>query len=430
MPIPNFQKRFILVLVIFATFLLLPTHVVADVQVTDSFAKTLTKISKTKVREDIIAWLKTEDPIAGIIARNLIVKVIEGQSEEEIVKSSIESATELAFLNNISGMVTKNIETNKDIISQAKAVGWSEDELVAYASLYLYFSQCLKYKIYVPNFIFTEYKQERTILENFKTPQNKKWITKLFKETIAADKHKNNNSLSDVRSLELFKINILQKLGYKRSAENIGELEKQIKNHYFSTANITTSSVTAQIQNMFLNQYTKNNLKLTDEENALTSFSQQLMLPLAAFLQHTSTPEETKLNLIQATKTTLADLLKNSASNNLLSYHILLSGSLNQTTKLQPGKTISYAIFSIQDQLRIYLWEHNLFVYSGGVIDPILRGIILKSDHEVQWPFGIGVDYQNWSICVGVGVGINNLSQPLGIVGTIGYKIPISDIVW
>jgi len=144
-------------------------------------------------------------------------------------------------------------------------------------------------------------------------------------------------------------------------------------------------------------------------------------------------PQEIQNQLIEALTNLFKDWLQSiSQIHNTFSYQFLLSGTWLPNN----------LDFTVQDQLRLNwdnkIWyligdgqlplpKNSIYLYTGGIIDPILKKTILK-DATTYYPVGLGFQYNQWNICIGVGIPFNNLKQPSYSLLTIGYEIPFWDI--
>ncbi len=172
-----------------------------QINVSETFQKTLKRIAKEKVKTEVISWVTTQDPIKGIIARDLIAQVLDGKDETTLLRSTTNVVTTMMFLGGIKQHVEKLVDSTAGILDQAKSAGWNRGQLVAYSCLYYFYSERLKNNLYVSPEIL-KMSEEKSRIESFKSEGDRKWTVIVSGKLVSLRRTDKDLSV-DVRVLEV-----------------------------------------------------------------------------------------------------------------------------------------------------------------------------------------------------------------------------------
>jgi len=173
-----------------------------QVNVSDAFQNTLKKIAKEQVKKKVIFWVTERDVVGGIVGRDLIAQLLDGKDRTTLLHSTTNVVSTMLFLGGIKMYIDSLVDKNPEIVGQAKSVGWSREQLVGYSCLYYYYSERIKYNLYVSPEI-RKMSEEKNRIELFQTTSTKKWTTIVAGRLISARRVEKNISV-DVRVLEFY----------------------------------------------------------------------------------------------------------------------------------------------------------------------------------------------------------------------------------
>ena len=181
--------------------MLLTSNLYGQVNVSEAFQNTLKKVAKERVKEDVISWITEQDVIGGIVGRDLIAQLLDGKDEATLLRSTTNVVSTMLFPRGYQSVQSKKlVQENPDVIEQARSAGWTKEQLIGYSCLYYYFSERIKYKLYVSPEIL-KMSQEKSRIESFKTSSGRKWTVVVSGRLIRARREDKNLSV-DVRILE------------------------------------------------------------------------------------------------------------------------------------------------------------------------------------------------------------------------------------
>jgi len=172
-----------------------------QLNVSDTFQKTLKRIAKEKVKSEVISWITEQDPIKGIVARDLIAQLLDGKDEGTLLRSTTNVITAMMFLGGIKRYVETLVDSTTGIEEQAKSAGWTRDQLVGYSCLYYFYSERLKNNLYVSPEIL-KMSEEKSKIESFKSEGDRKWTVIVSAKLIGLRRSDKDLSV-DVRALEV-----------------------------------------------------------------------------------------------------------------------------------------------------------------------------------------------------------------------------------
>jgi hypothetical protein len=389
-----------------------------DVTATDSFLKVVKKIAKRESRDAVVKYITEKDPQAGIIARDLVEKIIEAQTQDEIIRSTVEVVTTMMFLENIQPSINQLIAENPEILKQANAVGWDQSKLAAYSGLYYFFSERLKYNLPVPSEIYTQYKYERTAIEGL-TSGKSKWSTVVSRQ-LTPQKHASKNwYIADVRAVLLFQQMLLNRInGISYTGENLmaETLTKALKIECINTPEALLDEIAKQ----YINSLKKWNSDIDTQQLSEKLASSAVILPIfqvlipenIALLGTSNVKEEIVKSVTIVLESWLDDLNKSA----LVSYHIALSGQYSHVE--------SDLRFSMQDQFRINVFNPS-FGFIGGFMDPTLQ----SATNNKKIPIGIGYQFTDrWAGYLFLDYFLNDLKLGPDLGVGIGYQLKLSDL--
>ncbi|KAA3616988.1 MAG: hypothetical protein D8M58_04680 [Calditrichaeota bacterium] len=408
--------------------LLLSSFSYSQVEFSSAFKQTVETIAKEHTRKAVINWLTEQDPVLGIIGRDLIGQIINSADQDELVYSVTDVLTTSLFIYNLQNYIKPLLKDNPQIVEQAKAIGWTEQQLLAYSSLYFYFSERIKYDLYITPYIF-ELQNEKDKVELL-TINNKKWRTMVSRELVV--QRQAGHADIDVRIFNIFQASIIHYISSgelkfaisdsilnKLKKEYLGEIDwlKAIKSG--SVKHISAVTLALLYKNLNkdkkksngfgieqINDLVRPYLNLVSENNLLT-------------LRQT----EFKRQAMQVVKTSFSKWLDKYQSDQFrFDYSFMLASNyISRDDKIR---------FIMQDQVRFgYFWKDaSLFLYLSGVIDPLLQEAF--SDDKKYYLSGLGYSHSNFNISVGAAVPYTNFKKK-NIRATIilGYELPLIDYI-
>ena len=437
------MKRVFLSLVL----IVLPLHLVdAQVNVSEAFQKTIKKIAKEQVKKEVVNWVGKQDVVLGIVARDLITQLIDnGNDQRAILKSTANVTTTMLYLAGVRKLVEESVEKNPEVIDSARQHGFSKEEFVGYSALYYYFSERLKYKLYVSSEILKMQNIKNTI-ESLRLKDGKKWVVE-FSKYVTPLKHGEKYWWLDVRFLEYAQYGFSKLL-----------IEPKTFAVSVESAKVSLSS---SVKNFDFNSIDGIKLLKRIAENLIqanTGSFRANVFVLDKFLLDTQPPEAT--NLIARTDTVINNILAEPFNNLIQTCDLgfvdaenakdvilsivrqLLEEWMNAASR--SGWKFEYTFslggtylnsysrsvdFTILDQFRLVRrWESvSAYAFIGGVFDPIIKNTVYKEGIKV-YLVGVGAQYSNFHINLVLGIPYTDLKGEYGKGISVGYAIPIFDL--
>ncbi len=341
-------------------FFFLPILAFSQVEFSSAFKQTVETIAKDHTRKAVINWLTEQDPVLGIIGRDLIGQIINSADQDELVYSLTDVLTTSLFIYNLQSYIKPMIRQNPQILSQAELVGWNEPELLAYSSLYFYFSERLKYNLFITPYIF-ELQDEKNKIESLKLG-NKKWRTVVSRELVV--KRRAGHADIDVRVFNIFQAamnHYLRNTEIKFSVNDF--LLNKLKKEYAGDINLSwvkaiDSKNVVKISATMLTLLYKN---VSRDKKESRSFSieqiNELVRPYLNLVSEnnlsTMRTAEFKIQAIQVVKSSFGKWLEKYQSDQFrFDYSFMLASSyIGQDDKVR---------FIVQDQVRFgYFWKSS-----------------------------------------------------------------------
>jgi hypothetical protein len=420
----------------------------AQVNVSEAFQKTIKKIAKEQVKKEVVNWVGKQDVVLGIVARDLITQLIDnGNDQRAILKSTANVTTTMLYMAGVRKLIEDSLKVHAEVIDSAKQHGFSKDELIAYSALYYYFSERLKYKLYVSSEILKMQNIKNTI-EGLKLKDGKKWVTE-FSGFLTRLKHneKDRYLWLDVRVLEFaqfgFSKLLIEPKAFIASVESAKvSLSSSVKDTNFNS--IDGVKLLKRIAEYLIQANTgsfKANVFVLDK-----SLLDTQPLDAANLIARTDTVINNILaepfnNLIQTSDLGFVDA-ENAKDVILSIVRQLLEEWMNAVSR--SGWKFEYTFslggtylnnysssidFTILDQFRLVRrWESvSAYAFIGGVFDPIIKNTVYKEGIKV-YLVGVGAQYSNLHINLVLGIPYTDLKGEYGKGVSLGYAIPIFDV--
>jgi hypothetical protein len=436
---------------IFIILFIISQILCGQVTVSDAFQNTLKKISKERVKNEIIDWISKQDILVGIVSKDLITQLIDnGKNEEAVLKSTANVTATMLYLGGIKRIAESFLEEHIELVDSSKKSGLNQNELIAYTALYYYYSERIKYNLYVSSEIL-KMQNIKTTIANLQTKEGQ-LLPAVFGRYISKIKHGSEAKeliWLDVRVLEYIQLNftklLLDPTNYRVSVEStLISLRSVVKDT--SLTNTTGMRFLKETSQNLIEAYQKSykvnsffilDKSLLDNDNVeieriLTLKSDDVNNILA----------EPFNNLIQSSEYSFVDM--DGARKVLVSIvRQLLEQWINGSKqsgwkwdyKFALGGTYfsnySQSIdFTILDQLRFEKnWESSsFFIFVGGFFDPLIKNTIYKGGVKVYLA-GIGYQYSGISLNIVLGIPYTDLEGKYGNGLTVGYEVPIFDAV-
>jgi hypothetical protein len=411
-------------------FFFLPILAFSQVEFSSAFKQTVETIAKDHTRKAVINWLTEQDPVLGIIGRNLIGQIINSADQDELVYSLTDVLTTSLFIYNLQSYIKPVLRQNPQILSQAELMGWNEQELLGYSSLYFYFSERLKYNLFITPYIF-ELQDEKNKIESLKLG-NKKWRTVVSRGLVV--KRRAGHADIDVRVFNIFQAAMNH---YLRNTEikflvNDSLLNK-LKKEYAGDMNLSwvkaiDSKNVVKISATMLTLLYKN---VNRDKKETRSFSieqiNELVRPYLNLISENnlSTMRTTvfKRQAIQVIKSSFGKWLEKYQSDQFrFDYSFMLASNyIGKDDKVR---------FVVQDQVRFgYFWKSSgLFLYISGVIDPLFQEAF--SEDKKYYLSGLGYSYSGFNLSLGAAIPYTNFDKKnIRASFILAYELPLTEYI-
>jgi hypothetical protein len=392
-------------------FCLLPVLAFSQAEFSSAFKQTVETIAKDHTRKTVIDWLTEQDPVLGIIGRDLIGQIINSADQDELVYSLTDVLTTSLFIYNLQSYIKPLLKQNPQILSQAEILGWNEQELLAYSSLYFYFSERLKYNLFITPYIF-ELQDEKDKIEALKLG-SKKWRTVVSRELVV--QRRADHAEIDVRLFNIFQAALNHYLRSKEIKFSVNEtLLNKLKNEYVGDINLSwvkaiDSQDAVKISATMLTLLYKN---VNRDKKQSRSFSieqiNELVRPYLNLVSEnnlsTMRTAAFKQQAIQVVKSSFGKWLEKYQSDQFrFDYSFMLASNyIGKDDKVR---------FVVQDQVRFgYFWKNaGLFLYVSGVIDPLLQEAF--SEDKKYYLSGLGYSYSGFNLSLGAAIPYTNFDK-------------------
>ena len=421
-----------------------------QINISETFQKTLKKIAKERIKSEVIAWVTEQDPTSGIIARDLIVQLLDGKDEQTLLRSTTNVVTTTMFLCGIKKRVNEIVDSTQEILEQAKSIGWTKDQVVSYSCLYYYYSERLKYNLYVSPEIL-KMSQEKSRIESFKLKDGRKW-TVIVSGKLVSLRRMNKDLSVDVRLLEALDNSLWALISdrdhyFMRSDSIYASLIEAYSDPNFRellnglNQNLKAGQLIESIFDVYRKPYDgsrKNDRvfsavtgELSQDISTNESFASNVLVATYANLVATARFEFVDHKQLAATILgVVKDLLEYWMSRGREDgWKIDYTFSLAGTGIGGPGNI--RVDFTILDQIRFVknFEDTKLFIYCGGFFDPLLKSTIYKTGEKV-YLVGLGFGWNSAYFSISGGIEYPEINiRNTRIAVSLGYEIPISDLL-
>jgi len=421
-----------------------------QVNVSETFQKTLKKIAKDKAKSEVISWITDQDPTSGIVARDLIAQLLDGKDEQTLLRSTTNVVTTMLFLGGIKKHVQELVDSSEGIVAQANSAGWTRDQLISYSCLYYYYSERLKFHLYVSPEIL-KMSQEKSKIESFRLRDDRKW-TVLVSSHLVGLRHKNKDLSVDVRVLEVLDKSLWQ-LVSPQSGPSIPSdsvfnsliqaYPDQNFNALLSAFRAATGSdkLMQDLYEIFRKPYAEArhidrafsavSNELIDRATGVETLASNRLISIYASLVSTAQYQFVDQQQLRSTILgSVRDLLEYWMSTSRkdgwkIDYTFSLAG-----TGLT-GRGSTNVDFTILDQIRLvkHFETTRLFIYCGGFFDPLFKSTINKTGAKV-YISGVGFGWHSAYLAISAGIEYPEINlRNTRIAVTLGYEIPIDEVL-
>jgi len=426
---------------IFALVLFLLLVGVASAQqvaVSDVFKKTVEKVARKKMKTQVINYITKQDLITGIAASDMIGQIIDShQDEEKVIRAIINVVTTRLFIGNIRDQISAIIDTQPDILINAREFGWNRSKLEIYSSLYYYYCERMKNHLYISPYIM-EMALEKNKIEALKISDTK-WTVLVSKNLV---REKRKNITLDIRSLEFFQFLIgemyFRREGYQNRIDStiniLADIFPGSRQWADSIAFMRKGKPFYKFHRDFVNLMAKSIYgdKPGFSENEEYGVSiKDYFAPLLNIIISTQyeliDPEELRTKTVQTVIQMLENWLNKAKQGGMKMEYIF---SLAATGLAGPEN--GSVDFTVLDQARYVFHQNNYsgFIYAGGFLDPIIKNTVYK-DGSKYYLAGLGAQYKSFYLTISGGLPYTNIRAKNARVGlTLGYEIPVWDIVY
>jgi hypothetical protein len=418
-----------------------------QLNVSDTFQKTLKRIAKEKVKSEVISWITEQDPITGIVARDLIAQLLDGKDEGTLLRSTTNVITTMMFLGGIKRHVETLVDSTTGIEEQATSAGWTRDQLVGYSCLYYFYSERLKNNLYVSPEIL-KMSEEKSKIESFKSEGDRKWTVIVSAKLIGL--RRSNNDLSvDVRALEVLDkslwLLISDQTHFGSHSDSIFQSFAVAfeSDRSFSQAIESVKSIARPgriIENLFTvyqKAYEKSygfdrvfravQGEAPEDESQgsnalLKTYSNLLITSHYAYVDH----EQSRSTILGIIRDLLEHWMSQSRKDGWkVDYVFSLAGS-----GIGGGGSANVD-FTILDQIRFvrHFETTRFFIYFGGFFDPLFKSTINKTGAKLYMT-GLGFGWHSAFIAFSAGMQYPEVMlKNTRFAITLGYEIPIDEIL-
>lgn len=403
----------------------------SEIGTSKAFEQVVERLIKENIKQTV---LSSFDPMAGIIAADLIEQSINGTDKSEIVKSAIDVGFTMTYLYAISREIDSLVNRYPEVLTQAKNMGFDKEELISYSCLYFYYSEKIKYK-YIISPEINRLSKQKLFIKTLKTKSGEEWVT-LISKTLIKKRRDQGRYIYDVRLNEFIRFGTKECLFSPDSAKVrltqawVGTVKKfkgEGSKIQTMIGKVDSSTDIYAITNKVFDLYQKAyKNSLVDTSN----FDSNILESIKCILdQQYYKKEELTEYIFQTVTLRLEDLL-NQASKKKKGFHYIVS--LAGTIYQNPTSSDSLRMdFTILDQIRYQIQTKTgiYFVYFGGFIDPILKNTIYKEGIKL---YQVGLGWQNGDIFLSLNAGLpypefNPKDITAGI--SVGYEIPLSQLI-
>lgn len=435
----------------FTTSLVLTLLVVSSsagqINVSETFQKTLKKMAKEKVKAEVISWVTDQDPTKGIIARDLIAQVLDGKDEATLSRSTTNVVTTMMFIGGIKRHVEALVDSTAGILEQAKAAGWTRGQLIAYSSLYYFFSERLKYNLYVSPEIL-KMSEEKSRIESFTSGENRKWTVIVSGELVGI-RRKDNDLSVDVRALEVLDKAIWLLISdrarfvshsdsvfhsFAKAFESDKSFSQAIEAFKQSTK---PGRIIEDLFGVYQKAYEKSYqvdkiFNVTQRESSsdgstqanslVRAFSNILAIAHYEFVDH----EQARSAILGIIRDLFEYWIAQSRRDGWKVDYVFSLAGTGIVSKDNPSVD-----FTILDQIRFvrHFETTRIFLYFGGFFDPLFKSTLNKTGAKIYLT-GLGFGWQSAYFTVSAGVEYPEVRiGHTRLAVTLGYEIPISEII-
>jgi molybdopterin-binding protein len=421
-----------------------------QVAVSDAFQNTIKKISKDRIKSEIVEWIGKQDIVTGIIAKDLITQLIDnGKNEEAVLKSTANVTVTMLYLGGIKKIADECLKEHPELIDSSRIYGWTSNDLVAYTALYYYYSERIKYNLYVSSEIL-KMQNVKAKVENLRTKEGQKLpaVVARFISNIKRRKDGSNYYWLDVRVIEFIQLNfsklMLEHAAYRASVDStMISLRAVLKDSMLQDVSgiMFLKKTVSDMIRAYQLSYKSNNIFVLDK--ALLGGNDTVAARLAASSANdiNNILAEPFNSLIQSSEYSFVDI--EGAKKTIMSVvRQLLEQWINESK--QSGWKFEYSFslggtyfsnysqsidFTVIDQLRyVEHWENSaLYAFVGGFFDPLIKNTIYKDGVKVYLT-GIGYQYSNMHIDMILGIPYTDLKGKYGAGVSVGYELPIFDV--
>lgn len=433
------------IIIYLGIIILFTTNIVlAQVEISDAFKKTVEKIFKERVRQGVIEWLSEEEPVIGILGRDLIGQVINSAEKDDLINSITNVVTTTVFIYNVQDIIKSSVADSiyKNILQQAAQFGWDEKKLLAYSGLYFYYSERIKFNLYISPYIFSMEDIKRN-MESLMVDKKTRWVSAVSKIMIAKRRNEKDIAL-DVRILEILQISLLNQINPNLQLKIDSLLIKDLLKYYnaplesddlYKLVEYWKANKIKESLSLLFDAYTRSikkrisSIVKSDGYSAIPFDLKVLNELLSNYVYLVNAvadglfgAKQFESNAIKTTAHLIDSWIENYNSDTFrFDYGFMLASSyINKDDKLR---------FIVLDQLRFGYFEKNwaLFMFVSGVIDPLLQEA-LDSNNKVYLA-GLGYKYTQLSLSIGAGIPYENLKlKNSKLAVSVGYEVPILDL--
>ncbi len=433
-------------------FILLTETALSQVNVSDAFQNVLKKIAKETVKNAVTEWVSRQDITLGIVSKDLITQLIDnGKDEKAVLKSAANVTATMLYLGGVKRISEAFLQNHPELMTSAVAYDWDRDHLIAYLSLYFYYSERLKYHLYVSSEIL-KMESIKNAVENMETNDSVK-LPVAFSRFVKIKYQHGDEAIQylwlDVRIAEFI----------EQSLSNLlidpSQYVAGVDSGMISLRKVVGSSIPTEMDGVTFMKQIVTNLVLSYQNSyrysPVFSLDKRLTGKDTSAVQKTMGIGSSDINnvlaqlfydLIETSDWTFVDrdnsqkfLLSNITEllNQWLTgsresgWHFEYSVSLGGTFFANYTKAVDLTVL---DQIRIakHCGPSTYYVFTGGFLDPLIKETIYKTGLRVYLA-GFGYEYSYFHVDLVVGVPYTNLKSTFGYGVSAGYEIPLTDLL-
>ena len=424
----------------------------SQVNVSDAFQNVLNKIAKEAIKKAVTDWISEQDVTLGIVSKDLITQLVDnGKDEKAVLKSAANVTASMLYLGGVKRISEAFLQDHPELTKNAETYHWDRNHLIAYISLYFYYSERLKYHLYVSSAIL-KMESIKNAVEGMET--NDSVSLPVAFSRFVKNKYQHGNAAMEYIWLDV-RISEFIEQSFSNLIIDPAHYSTQADSGMASLRQVVGTSILPDVDGVTFIKQTVTNLirsfqssyryspvfnldkTLTGEDTIavkktlergksdIDNILAQIFYDLVETSDWTFVDRDNSQKVLLSNITELLDQWLSGSKES--GWHFEYSVSLGGTYFANYTKSVDLTVL---DQIRLakHFGESTLYMFAGGFLDPLIKETIYKTGRRVYLA-GIGYEYSYFHLDLVVGVPFTNLRSTFGYGVSAGYEIPIADIL-